>query len=1241
MKALKIIFTALIIILLIAYLLFLFVLPTFLKINSYTYNIDDTKNLQKGLVINAEKIKLLTSWNLSVGVNIKQIEGYYKTGEKFAQVDNLKISISIPYLILKKVKLDKISVNSIITHLDLKKDGTFEIEEFIPQNETNNTNQNLMNYLPYGLQFSENMPNIEIKKYSIALKDLSNKKKYSLKGKNLKISDFNLNKKFKFQTEGHVTLDGNEQFKYNLNIHSFIFPEFATNTNNDDKQHFNILPVLENLNRLNLKADILADIKIKGTILEPKFYGKVDINELSTKVKNQQLPNSRLKLNLDNDKIYINSDFYTSLNEKTSLEGYFKHGKNQYIDLNIKNNKLSLNNLFNLVNTVLPTLGIKELETLNANGFINADFSVKSDFKTINSSGYLKITDANIYYSLYNIALRNIQANIDFSQNQINIKKANAICNGAPLIINGSINSNAYANVNILANKIPLKAVVAALGQINLLNENHFKSGFVTLNGVIKGNLKTVKPEININLENINLYNKPNKAEILLSSAKIIAKTSGVNTSGNGNIRGLKILIKGLPTFSIPNSKISFNEKDLNLDDIYILINNSKIKLLGGIQNYSSQNANINITAAGMVDCNDIKNSLDRNIRSYIKAKGRLPLAVSVTGNNKTQTIKGQILANNANYLSLLDINSLYNKTSLLNVLLKVENNSLKINDLSLNALTTNKGLSDNFEKNLANSSKVFTAKGTVGNLSGKTQLLQGINISIPNQITFAIPDFTNSKIQIKGDINISGTTANPIVTGMLNIPNLHIPTIGVYGKNLTINTTKNIIDVFCNQLNVANSTMNIVATINNNFKNGIYIKSLLFNSTNLDVDSLSQMMAKLPQNTIAPGTNAAVTITNGKGKIDRLQSGNIVVTNVTSNFSMANNIFKLPNIEAMAYGGKIAGNATYNLLYANSSINMQGRNLNSQAAMYAFTGVKNLMSGTLDFDAFNLTTRGLTDTQIIQSLKGNVNFMVSHGQMGTLGKLENLLYAQNILANNLLRTTIGAVAGAVKIKKTGNFKYIKGTAKLANGWVYLKKIQVSGQAMSMYITGKYNLLNNNAELIILGRLSDEVVSVLGPIGSFSVNSLISSIPKIGTITSSLINQMTTNPSGENVSLLPELDPYQANTKIFKAAINGSVESTRSIKYFKWLSTPKATTGNNDNITNENKNTTQQNVTQQMVTSVKNQAQNAINKVLDIQTMTNYNNLQKNSVPNDNSAPLNDNDVADFINKLPDLNLNK
>ena len=1226
MKALKITFILLSSFLIVLYGAFLFAVPYFVKLNDYTYVLNDDDNEQQGLIIKAENIRVATSWNLSAGAKIGQLNGYYKSGKKFAQLDNLNITVSIPYLFIKQIKIDKISVDKIISRLGVNSDGIFTIEKYIPQYD--NANNNNTAQLPYGLTFSENMPDISAEKYSISIKDLSTNKKYLIAGSDFKISDFNLTKKIRLRAVGDVTLDSRKQIDYNIDLTSDVMPNFTnTDTTPTNTERVNILTVFKNLYKLNLTASVKGAIKIKGSLEDLKTYGNLDISKLSAKVNGNQLPESNINLAVEGNTIKILSDLYTGKNEKANINGLFNYGKKLYLDLNVKSDRLELKSLFAIVNAALPLCGIADINSIQANGIVNADFNIKSDFKTINSDGFLNISDANIYYNIFKVALKNINADIDFSRNQINIKKASADFNGAPLALKGAIDTNAYANLSVIADKIPLKAAMVSLGQLALLNENDIKSGIVTLNGVIKGKLDKIKPQININLSNINIYNKPNKITTVLSDAKIEAQTDGVKTEGIGTVKGLSVRLTGLPTLSIPNSKISFDENNINLDNVNVYLNNSKINVLGKIKNYTNSKMNIDITANGMLDANDIKNSLDRSIKNTVNATGRLPIAVRITGNDKVQNINGQLLANNTNHLSLVDINSLSGKTSLINTSMVIENNILKISDISINALPVNRSLSSNFNSNLSGSSKVLSIKGSISNLTGKVQTINALNISIPTQSTISIPGYKNSKVQLKGDINISGTTANPIVTGMINIPSASIPSLQVGAKNLTINATKNLIDIYCGQLDVADSAMNIVATMNSNMTKGIYIKTMEFNATNINADTLSSMLVNLPQSEIAPGTDTGVTIANGKAKIERISSGTMVATNITSDFNMYNNLFKMTNISGIAYGGKIVGNIDYNVLYSSTKINIQGRNLAAQSATYAFTGVKNLIEGTLDFDAINLTTIGMTENQIMQSLKGNVNFVVSNGQMGTLGKLENLLYAQNILANNILKTSMGAVAGAVKVKKTGNFKYIKGQLTMRNGWALLDKVQTSGSAMSMYITGKYNILTNYANITVLGRLSNEVVDVLGPIGKFSVNSLISSIPKIGNVSASLINQITTNPEGENLSQLPELTPAQEKTKEYKVFIDGAVDSTSSVKYFKWLATPKVNSTNTTTETSSSTNTIQQ-ATQQAVQTVKTTTQNVINKVI---------NIQEPATQTTTPTTKTNNGVADFINNLPNL----
>jgi hypothetical protein len=59
--------------------------------------------------------------------------------------------------------------------------------------------------------------------------DMRDNRAYTLQGGNLKVSDFVLDKKVKFSTVGTVSLDGSEQFKYDIKIYNKIMPDIDLN----------------------------------------------------------------------------------------------------------------------------------------------------------------------------------------------------------------------------------------------------------------------------------------------------------------------------------------------------------------------------------------------------------------------------------------------------------------------------------------------------------------------------------------------------------------------------------------------------------------------------------------------------------------------------------------------------------------------------------------------------------------------------------------------------------------------------------------------------------------------------------------------------------------------------------------------------------------------------------------------------------------------------------------------------
>ncbi|MCQ2754032.1 MAG: AsmA-like C-terminal region-containing protein [bacterium] len=176
------------------------------------------------------------------------------------------------------------------------------------------------------------------------------------------------------------------------------------------------------------------------------------------------------------------------------------------------------------------------------------------------------------------------------------------------------------------------------------------------------------------------------------------------------------------------------------------------------------------------------------------------------------------------------------------------------------------------------------------------------------------------------------------------------------------------------------------------------------------------------------------------------------------------------------------------------------------------------------------------------QSLNGNIKFIVHNGKMSTLGKLEHLLYAQNVIADNMLRTSLSVVTKAITLKNTGLFKYLRGDIKLTNGIANINMLQSQGPSMALYMKGQYNPMNDYAQLMVLGRLSDEIISGLGAFGEFSFNKLMIMLTgednKYKVIT-------------EDFDKIPQLSVK--NTKEFMSIIDGNIDKPSSVILFNWI----------------------------------------------------------------------------------------
>lgn len=970
-----------------AYIIFL-ALPLVLNpiINSYSPQIKNIIHDTTGLESELENVKLVTTPKLTAGLKVGKFALLEPNNAEIFSANDFRVKMSLIPLLARKIEIDAVQLENAKANILINKDGKLAIETYFPESKSSTLSPGEGNTqpilkLPLGLKLSNHLPNIKVGGYDVIITDGVDK--YTLIGDKTEITDFIFNKSIKVKASGKAVLKDREQFVYNIKVLNKIMPDVELNdlVFNPEPQEekpqqepiqVDIIGILQGIyaNNVTGKADIDLTIAKEGVV------GDVDLTNLSI----INLPPSNAKLKFKDHSLKINSDIYTAKNEVSKINGLLKGGKNPNIDLNLKSD-VEIANILRIIKEIAMIFDIKDLQTLTANGKLNADFNIKSNMKTVKSSGYLKVPSVDVYYGLYKIGIDNINADIKLDNNNINIQNLGFSIFNQPLKLYGSISSDAVSDLHLTANNLSLKGLIVAAGQAALLKDNRVNSGTVSMRADIQGKLDKINPVIKISLDNINIKNVP--ANIALCAPK-------TNIDAGMN-------------------EIIIHESPVSAEKI-------NVKISGKIKDYLTEKIGLDFVTTG-----DIKSKL-------------------------------------------------------------------------------------------------------TGNMNIAKQVLN-LNFATTEASTIVIPMFDKSKMTFGVNIKIVGNMLNPTLQGGVNVSSLSIPEIPVTMENLNANL------------------------------NGV--------------------------------------ILNGNGSVKKFTSGGIEAENLTSDFSLKGENFYLNNLKGDAFGGKIHGNIIYNIMNAKTSIDFAGEGMDAEKAVHGAAGIKNAISGTLGFNT-KLTLRVVDYNEMMKSMKGNLKFNVKNGAFGSIGRIDKMLQANNIMTNTLLKTTTTTILNSVGLADTAKFKYIEGNLDFSNGWADIKLIKSSGTMLAYYVTGKYNLINGTTNVNILGRLDAQIVAKLGPIGELSADKLFSYIPKFGSTTAKIVDALTSDPKSENTAAIPALTSGSKSYKDFKVAFNGGLESTSSVKSFKWLTTV-------DTSAIEVKSTSE--AIKDLTTSVTTDYKNAVNTVKD--TITN------------------------------------
>ena len=934
------------------------------------------------------------------------------------------------------------------------------------------------------MPFSNN-PNIYLKEYSFNYKDIENDKMYKFAGKDLSLDKIVNYENFKVKTEGDFFINDKKYVKYDISL----LPNFKLT--NFDKSEFDLKQFAEQLIALDFYSDIITDLKLsKNSNNELQISGLVNIDNISVLDPQKKEPKSFVYLTFLGNKVGILSNLYASNNKKVCLEGVINNSTKPEIDLKVKTDEINLAQLFKKIKLFIDCSKYKEIESLD--GELMADFNLKGDLNKIKSSGYFKVNNGSIRANGVNI--NKISTNIDMSNNIIQIVDAIGYVNNSPILAKGKIDKN--INIEVLMDKVELK---------KLLPSNFgVKSGVLSLVANIYGTPNNIQHKENVQIDN--LLASSEKGKLAISSAKI-----DTNKENIAYINNIIITPVNTESIKIPLLKLYIEPEKIKVPDTNIFMQNSKLKAKAEISDYNSSNYTFNTNIDGYINTKDLRIS---NIDII-----NCPLKLNYSGNKNTQNIESQIRLEKA---------TIFDEPALINISAKVENDTVKIDDFSVLPFTGD--FSNNLKSNIKGSKKVIIT-GNIENL--KSPIFKNIRIFIPQPLNLT---YSDTIAQLKGDIFINGPIKTPEIIGQVHVQNLINQYLQLNINNITADFNKNIAVVNIPSARIGDSSVAINSTVSTDVSRELFIKNINIKSKFIDLDTVL-MYKDSPLLKLQP-----IRIQDGKFYSERatasLYSSPIVLTAVSSDFKLIDNNLLIKNLFSEMYNGKLAGSLEFNLSDESFTSNIQARGVSAAPVFDIIALNRDRMSGTMDFDANlkgNLTTK--------QSLNGDIKFSIHNGHMGTLGKLEHLLYAQNVIADNMLRTSLSVVTKAITLKDTGLFKYLRGDVTMKDGIANINLLQSQGPSMALYVKGQYNTTTDNAKLTVLGRISDEVVAGLGSFGEFSFNKLM--IMLTG-------NENKLNIKTEDIDKLPQL-PIK-NTKEFRCIINGIIEKPSSVLQFNWIS---------------------------------------------------------------------------------------
>ena len=286
--------------------------------------------------------------------------------------------------------------------------------------------------------------------------------------------------------------------------------------------------------------------------------------------------------------------------------------------------------------------------------------------------------------------------------------------------------------------------------------------------------------------------------------------------------------------------------------------------------------------------------------------------------------------------------------------------------------------------------------------------------------------------------------------------------------------------------------------------------------------------------------------------------TGNINVYNTTSRLTLLRNILALRNLRTNIFDGKVTGAVNVNLLSLMVDTDLTGEGINVEKAMLDAAGMKDMLSGTADFAAkLSIDGTATTPEAQMRGLAGGVDFVVTDGQFGPFGKIENLIIAENIRESQFFQTALGGIINSLTSIDTTHFSELNGHLNFEDGICHIDPITSLGTTLTLHVFGDFDLVKNYADMKVRAKMSSVVSKLLGPLNAINPINLMNNAASLNVVTAKAFSLFCEVVPAEELETLPNFENQYVDSGAakFQLKVRGDAAKPLTlVKSFKWLS---------------------------------------------------------------------------------------